>query len=87
MERLRKTWRGAVVSSQGFSVRMSSRTTILYKDRDGSVNISCEPMYGDGLCVEVFSESIPDTRDRPRRLVMENVGRAFMHAGWTLLPR
>jgi hypothetical protein len=86
MERFRKTWRGEVISSEGFSVRIVARTALLYKDREGSTRIDCEAMTGGRLTVQMFSESIPDTPSRPRQVVVDNVRRAFLFAGWTLLP-
>lgn len=86
MERFRKTWRREIISSEGFRVRMVARTAILYKDGGGSIRINCEAMTGAGLTVQLFSDSIPDTPSRPRQAVLDNVRRAFLFAGWTLLP-
>jgi len=43
-------------------------------------------MASDRLMVTVFSGSIPDSEGRSRAVVMDNIGRAFRHAGWTMIP-
>jgi hypothetical protein len=86
LETFRTTWRQEVVSSEGFSVRLSGRTSLAYKDANGSLVIDAEPMAGPGTTVEVYAGSIPDLPGRSRAQVMHNIARAFDHKGWTLLP-
>src|SRR3954447_26041795 len=61
VETFRKTWRHEIVSSEGFSVRLSGRTALLYKDSQGELHVDAEPMAGSGIAVTVYSESIPDS--------------------------
>ncbi|MBO9522220.1 MAG: hypothetical protein J7518_11840 [Nocardioidaceae bacterium] len=83
----KKTWRREIVSSEGFSVRLVARTALLYKDAAGSLRIEYEPLAGAGLTAQLFSESIPDAHERPRLVVIENIRRAFLFAGWALMVR
>ena len=83
-ERFRKTLRGRVISSEGFSVRILGPTGIQYKDSHGELRIDSEALAVPGMDVVVFTRSIPDSTFRPRRQVLDNVARAFDYAGWTL---
>ena len=86
VETFRKTWRREVVTSEGFSVRLSGRTSLTYKDALGELRVDAEPMAGSGIKVAVYSNSVPDAPQRSRAQVMDNIARAFLHAGWTLIP-
>jgi hypothetical protein len=83
-ERFRKTLRGRVISSEGFSVRILGPTGIQYQDIHGELRIDSEALAGPGMDVVVFTRSIPDSTSRPRQRVLDNVARAFGDAGWTL---
>lgn len=86
-ERFRKRrWRGEVLSSEGFSIRLNGRTSLTYKDETGEIQVSSEAMAGPGITVAVYSESIAETSERSRSEVMDNIARAFQFAGWTLIP-
>lgn len=49
------------------------------------LTVSTEPMAAGRLMITVFSASIPDLEGRSRAVVMDNIGRAFPHAGWTMI--
>jgi len=85
-ETFRKTWRHEIVSSEGFSARLSGRTSLTYKDALGELRVDAEPMAGPGIKVAVYSNSVPHSPHRSRAQVMDNVARAFLHAGWVLIP-
>jgi hypothetical protein len=85
-ERFRKTWRGTVISSKGFSVRLNGRTTLLYRYPRGQMTIQTEALAGPGINVAVYSDSIPAGADPNRTAVMDDVRRAFLYAGWHLVP-
>ena len=85
-ERFRKTWRREIVSSEGFTIRLSGRNSLTYRDSLGTVRIASEPTRGSGISLTVFSDSIPDTHERSRAQVMGNIARAFAFAGWVLIP-
>lgn len=82
----RRRWRGEVLSSQGFSIRLNGRTSLTCKDLAGEIQVSSEAMAGPGTTVAVYSESISETPERSRSQVMGNIARAFQFAGWTLIP-
>jgi hypothetical protein len=86
VETFRKTWRQEIVSSEGFSVRLSGRSALLYKDSQGELHVDAEPMAGSAIAVTVYSASIPDSPQRGRVQVMDNIARAFRYAGWVLIP-
>jgi hypothetical protein len=86
VETFRTTWRHEIVSSQGFSVRLSGRRALTYKDSQGELRVDAEAMAGSGITVTVYSGSIPDSPQRGRVQVMDNIDRAFRHAGWGLIP-
>jgi hypothetical protein len=85
-ETFRKTWRQEIVSSQGFSVRLSGRTSLTYKDTQGELRVDAEPMASSGIMVAVYSDSVPDSPHRSRLQVMDNIARAFLYAGWVMIP-
>lgn len=70
----------------GFSVRLSGRRALTYKDSQGELRVDAEAMAGSGITVTVYSGSIPDSPQRGRVQVMDNIHRAFGHAGWVLIP-
>ena len=84
-ETFRKTWRGEVVSSNGFSVRLSGKNALTYKDGYGELRVFTEPMSGSRT-IEVFSDGIPESPERSRLQVMDNIARALRHAGWVSIP-
>lgn len=72
-----------VKSSSGFSVSCVGRFRLFYKDRRGSIEIRGESSAGRrpfGFTVDVGS--IPDTDERPRSEVRDNIARASLAAGW-----
>ena len=79
-------WRGEVVSSEGYSIRLHGRSTLIYKDALGEIEVSSEALAGSGITVAVYSESIEDGPERSRTQVMDNIARAVLYAGWVLLP-
>ena len=82
----KRWWRSEVVSSEGYSIRLRGRSTLIYQDAVGEIEISSEAMSGSGITVAVYSGSIEDTPERRRTQVMDNIARAFLYAGWVLLP-
>jgi hypothetical protein len=86
-ERFKKRrWRSEVSSSAGYSIRLQGRNTLVYRDAEGEIDVFFEPMAGSGVTVAVSAASIAETRDRSRADVMDNIARAFLYAGWTLIP-
>ena len=75
-----------VVSSAGYSIRLQGRNTLVYRDADGEIDVFFEPMAGSGITVAVSAASIAETPSRSRAEVMDNIARAFLYAGWTLIP-
>lgn len=71
-EKFRKTWRREIVSSEGFSVRLSGRNELTYKDRYGELRVATEPMADRGITVAVFSGCIPNEPQRSRAQVMDD---------------
>ena len=65
---------------------MSGRTVLTYKDAQGELRVDAEPMAGSGITVAVYSGSIPDSPQRGRVQVMDNIAKAFLHAGWVMIP-
>jgi hypothetical protein len=84
-ERFRRTWRGEIRSSQGFSVRIIGRAGLLYKQGEKSWRFSSEVMAGPGIAVMLHADSIPDGGDLNRIEVIGNIKRAFLYAGWHLM--
>jgi hypothetical protein len=83
-EKFRKNWwRSRVVSSRGFSVRIAGRTGLDYNDRLGTVRLDSESL-NQPFGVVLILDSIPDTPERPRAEVIDNISRAFAWAGWHL---
>jgi hypothetical protein len=85
-EVFKKSWlTGWTRSSAGYSVRVGSRTGIMYRDQSGELRIDSEAMAGPELEVVVYVGSIPD--DDPERLraeVLERLKRVFAYRGWKL---
>jgi hypothetical protein len=86
VETFRKTWRHEIVSSHGFSVRLSGKSALTYKDSQGELHVDAEAMAGSGITMTVYSASIPDSPQRGRVQIMDNIDRAFRYAGWVLIP-
>lgn len=80
-ETFKTTWHGWSKSSEGYSLRVGSRTGIDYRDDRGSLRIDSEVMSDPSNEVVVYTGSIPDTAHRPRAEVLERLGKAFQHAG------
>jgi hypothetical protein len=83
-EVLKKSWRGHVESSLGYRIRLAGPTGLEYLDSAGAIRIDSEVMSGPGWEVVVYLDSIPDTPDRPREVVLERIRRAFDFAGWRM---
>lgn len=61
-----------MTSSEGYAIRVGSRTGIDYRDHLGSLRIDSEAMVGaDDVEVIVYTGSIPDTADRRRSDVLD----------------
>lgn len=83
-ESFTKTWRGWIRSSDGFAVRVGSRTGIDYRDDRGRLRIDSERMSVPWYEVVVYTGSIPDTPDRPRGEILNRLSRAFEFGGWRM---
>lgn len=83
-ERFRKTWRGWIRSSDGYAIRVGSRTGISYRDDHGQIHIDSEAMSSPRGEVVVYTGSVPDTAERPKAEVLDRLRRAFEFAGWRL---
>jgi hypothetical protein len=83
-ERFKKTWGGWIRSSDGFAVRVGSRTGIDYRDDRGRLRIDAERMSDPWYEVVVYTGSIPDTPDRPKGEVLDRLRRAFESRGWRM---
>ena len=84
-EKFRSTWRGWIRSSEGYSLRVGSRTGIDYTDAHGELRIDSERMSKPPDQFVVYSGSIPDTADRPRAEVLDRLRRAFAWCGLQLV--
>ncbi len=83
-ESFKRTWRGWIRSSEGYAIRVGSRTGIDYRDREGEIHIDAERMAEPWSEVVVYTRSIPDVPARPRAEVIARLRRAFNFAGWKL---
>lgn len=83
-ELFKKSWRGWVTSSEGYSLRVGSRTGIDWRDARGTLRIDSEVMSEPPTEVVVYTGSIPDSPERPRAEVLARLGRAFDYLGWRL---
>ena len=83
-ETFKKTWRGWIQSSDGYAIRVGSRTGIDYRDDRGEVRIDSEAMSSPWFEVVVYTGSIPDEPQRPRAQVLDRLQRAFDFAGFRL---
>lgn len=83
-ERFKKSWRGWVTSSEGYSARFVGRTGIQWRDSLGELRIDGEWMSKPWNEMVVYAGSIPDTPERPRALVVERLHRIFEYRGWRL---
>jgi hypothetical protein len=86
-EHFRKTWRGWVVSSEGFSVRIEGKTGLRYKEEHGEPRIDSEAMAVPRMVVVVYTRTIPNSETRPQSQVLSNLQRAFLFVGWILSPQ
>ncbi|WP_344101521.1 hypothetical protein [Myceligenerans crystallogenes] len=80
-ETFKKNWRGWIRSSDGYAIRIGSRTGIDYRDDRGEFRIDAEQMFDPWQEVVVLIRSIPDTEERPRAEVVERLGKLFDYAG------
>ena len=83
-EHFRKSSRGRVYSSEGYSVRIVGRTGLDYRDDAGRLRIDSESMAGTPAEIIVYGKSIPDLPERSRDEVVGRLRRAFEFAGWGL---
>jgi hypothetical protein len=83
-EAFHKSWRGWISSSEGYAIRVGSRTGIDYRDDRGQIRIDSERMSSPWHEVVVYTASIPDVPERPRAEVADRLARAFAFAGWRL---
>lgn len=72
-ESFKTSWRGWVRSSEGYSLRVGSRTGIHWRDVHGTLQIESEVMSDPTNEVVVYTGSIPDTPERPRAEVLERL--------------
>lgn len=84
-ERFRRTWRGGVRSSEGFSVRITGRSELLYTRGGRSWRFNSEAMAGPGIRVVLYGDSIPLEEGLDRVLVVRDIERAFQAVGWDLM--
>ena len=84
-ERFRRKWRGWTESSDGYAVRLLGRTNLEFRDSLGSIRIAAEAMSKPWNKVVVYTQSIPDTTDRPRAEVVNRLERVFASKGWTMV--
>jgi hypothetical protein len=85
MEKFRESLRGTIRSSLGFSVRMTGRTNLEYKDALGTLQINCEDMATKGIYL--YADSIPDRNGHPREQIVDNIRRAMAHIKWVVEVR
>ena len=83
-ESFKKSWRGWITSSEGYSLRVGSRTGIDWRDAHGILRIDSEVMSKPWNEIVVYTGSIPDTPERPRSEVLERLRRSFEFMGWQL---
>jgi hypothetical protein len=72
-------------SSWGFAVSLPLRYAMDYRDREGVIRIHGDTLRAPTRGFVFNAESIPDDPERPRREVIENVSRLFVHYGWLLV--
>lgn len=83
-ENFKKTWRGWIISTEGYAVRVAGRTGVDYRDERGQIRVDSEGMSSPWNEIVVYTGSIPDTAERPRGEVLDRIRRAFGFAGWQL---
>ena len=76
-EQFRTTWRGWIKSSEGYEVRIGGRSGVDFRDAIGEIHISAERMSSPANEIVVYTNSIPDTPERPRETVLARLRRAF----------
>jgi len=84
-ERFRRTLRGGIRSTEGFTVRLAGRTVLLYTRNSDSLRLNTEVMAGPGIRVVLYADSIPHVSDIDPLLVVRDIERAFQYAGWDLM--
>lgn len=80
----RSRWRRRIESSAGYSVRLAGRTGVEYRDSLGELRVDAEVMAEPGIHAIVYEQSVPDSPDRPKELVLGRLENAFAFAGWKL---
>lgn len=83
-EKFRKTWQGWIRSTEGYAIRAIGRSGIDFRDDHGQIHVDSEAMSTPWNEIIVYTRSIPDTVERPRREVLDRMRRAFDFAGWRL---
>jgi hypothetical protein len=81
-ETFRKSWRGHIQSSLGYTVRIAGRVGLDYQDEHGAIRVDSEVMASPSREIVVYTGSIPDTPERPRHLTVERLRRALESDGW-----
>lgn len=84
-ETFRRTLRGAILSSEGFSVRLSGRSTVLYSRGRQEWRFGAEAMAGPGIRVVLHADTIPSGPELDRLSVVRDIERAFQAMGWDLM--
>lgn len=80
-ESFKTSWRGWVRSSEGYSLRVGSRTGIHWRDVHGTLQIESEVMSDPTNEVVVYTGSIPDNARASASGGTGAVARAFDHMG------
>jgi len=83
-EKFRRTRRGEIRSSEGFSVRIIGTTGLEHKQGRDVWRLDSEAMTGPGIHVVLYSDRIPDDPRLDRTTVADNIARAFASANWRL---
>ncbi len=84
-ETFRRSWRGWIKSSEGYSVRLLGRTNLQYVDSFGELKINAEAMSRPWNEIVVYTSSIPDRPEMSREEVVGRLRSAFSFAGWTMI--
>lgn len=82
---VRRTFTGWLISRDGYRVKLIDRTTMVYVDSLGKTILPAEMLAYPTIGAILFVEDIPDTPERPRATVVDNVRRAYDAVGWKLL--
>ena len=86
-ETFRRSLRGTVTSSQGYRVRVESRTSIRYWDEHGRVDLDCEVLAGPEDAILLLLSSWPETWGSLQGPdLISRVTAALSHEGWDIRP-